>query len=265
MIGAGQTIRDVHGMPFIFLPTERVMIDGKEVEVKAFGMGKTEVTVEDYFRIMGREENQQATEYVLVTAECGRKDKVEDRQTTLEKLKKATVDGKKICKAEIKTETITTHAPSPPKGFDGPKQPMVDVDWHHAKRFCEKIGGSLPDENQWYRAALGPDKGYGITPKYPTNDGTLKCGVNAQCDTDGTIDVDDKKIPDDPFGFRHLTGNVSEWMINNAGRGNKRIRGGSWYDRYDWSLLADYRYYGRPVFHHYDLGFRCVVLPQHSL
>jgi len=202
MTGAGQTMRDVQGMPFICLPTERVMIYGKEVKVPAYCMAKTETTVKDYFRIMPQ-----------------------DRSVI-----------------------------QLPEGFDGSRQPMANVDWFHAKRFCEKIGGTLPTEDQWYRAVLGPRKGYGDVSYYATNDGTLKCGVNAQCDTGQTADVG--SFADGPFGFKDLTGNVWEWQID------KYSRGGSYDSDVRWGLRAGGRDIGPPGLSNISVGFRCAVPPQ---
>ncbi|MFH0800414.1 MAG: SUMF1/EgtB/PvdO family nonheme iron enzyme [Pseudomonadota bacterium] len=206
MTGAGETTRDVQGMPFICLPTERVVIDGKKIKVPAYCMGKTEVTIEDYFRLMP--------------------------------------EDKLIIEL--------------PEGFDGPRQPMVNVDWYHAKRFCEKIGGSLPDKTQWYRAALGPGKGYGRSQEYATNDSTLKCGVNAQCNADKTANVG--SFPDGPFGFKDLTGNVWEWMMD------QDVRGGAWngHGYGAWALRADYRLDDNPGYRLTYFGFRCVVPAQDS-
>lgn len=263
MIGAGEITRDVQtrnirGMPFICLPTERVMIKGEEVEVRAYCMNKTEVTVNDYYRIMP-DESQPVTEYVLITRECGKSEEVQDRQLSLGKLKKEpAVDGEKICMAKIEKETFkpdTDDRVTLLRDFAGPKQPMVNMNWSHAQRFCERIGGRLPSTNEWYRAALGPGKGYGNIPEYPTNDGTLKCGDNAQCDAAGTKDVG--SFPDGPFGFKDLAGNVAEWT-----EGKLFSHGGSWKNG-SFSLLGGNPLalgtYRKAFVRSDTVGFRCVV------
>jgi formylglycine-generating enzyme required for sulfatase activity len=43
-------------------------------------------------------------------------------------------------------------------GTDEPDRPVIGVSWHDAARFAERAGAALPDEEQWERAARGPQR-----------------------------------------------------------------------------------------------------------
>lgn len=104
--------------------------------------------------------------------------------------------------------------------------PVVSVTWHLAKAYCEWAGGRLPSEEEWERAARGPNG-----TKYPW----------------GNQDVDPSRANYDesllghptpagqypagasPEGVHDLAGNVWEWTSSEYAKGSGSLvwRGGS--------------------------------------
>ncbi|HSA58973.1 MAG TPA: hypothetical protein VLJ37_04740, partial [bacterium] len=73
-----------------------------------------------------------------------------------------------------------------------------------------------------------------------------------------TIDVDDPQYPDGPFGLRHKTGNVNEWVERNWGRrkwDQYGLRGGC-YDDGGMYLRVAWRGHPFPDICHKGFGFR---------
>jgi formylglycine-generating enzyme required for sulfatase activity len=109
------------------------------------------------------------------------------------------------------------------KNFDRDQQPVVDVNWYHAKGWTlAQTGLHLLTSAQWIWSARGGERNL----RYATATGALfgpdgrklaHFGLDQACggadrNEETTIDVDDPKYPDGPFGLRHKTGNVEEWV-----------------------------------------------------
>ena len=120
------------------------------------------------------------------------------------------------------------------KGFDGEGQPVVDVSWPHSKGWALSQGGLyLLTDAQWEWSAQGGERRL----EYATETGKLTgpkgrklahCSVKTE--EQSTIDVNDPRYADGPFGLRHKTGNVWEWVEKNpAEKYPYGLRGGSWY------------------------------------
>lgn len=141
----------------------------------------------------------------------------------------------------------------------GGKKPAVFARWGEAQSYCmsKYRGGDLPTERQWENACGGG--------RYCTASGELN-HQEAIYGADGPADVDgpgaDKRV--NRRGVQDMTGNVWEWMRDDAGDGYKCFRGGSWYSSYDWILRAGYRDDLHPGGRSDDVGFRCVAPPQDS-
>jgi formylglycine-generating enzyme required for sulfatase activity len=135
-----------------------------------------------------------------------------------------------------------------------PNWPVVNVTWHQATAYCEWAEGRLPTEEEWERAARGPN-----CTKYPW----------------GKEDIDPSRANYDESKIGHPTpvglypsgasaegacdmvGNVFEWTSSEWSRGSGTYvwRGGCFDDvrRY---ARSSFRYYSQPDGRLRSLGFR---------
>jgi formylglycine-generating enzyme required for sulfatase activity len=152
--------------------------------------------------------------------------------------------------------------------------PVSCLTWEEAGAYCAWIGGRLPSEAQWEKAARGSDY-----LKFPWGNEFDQTRCNSQeSDLDGPLAVGSYSPEgDSPFGLQDMAGNVWEWTrdwydieyYGKAPRDNpggpvggerRSLRGGSWYANYC-SVRTSYRYYDVPHGRSTGVGFRCVILP----
>jgi formylglycine-generating enzyme required for sulfatase activity len=161
-----------------------------------------------------------------------------------------------------------------PSFFKSATNPVENVDWDAASRFCvrltEKTGRAvcLPTEAQWEYACRG---GSAARFSFGDGDGGLALHGWYEVNSEGkTHPVGQKKA--NGWGLHDMHGNVWEWCADwygpygkeedvdpkGAGSGSSRVvRGGSWY-YYPWFCRSATRSNNYPVNRYSHLGFRVV-------
>ncbi len=158
--------------------------------------------------------------------------------------------------------------------YDNPiyaNYPIVGVSWDMAANYCTWIGGSLPTEAQWEKAARGV-----AGASYPWGSQEADCDLGNFAGCVGAL-TDVTKYADgaSPFGALDMAGNVFEWVndyygenyYNNAPTENPtgpesgefRVVRGSGFETGVEQSASAIRHPAGNAYHNRDLGFRCVV------
>ena len=192
-----------------------------------------------------------------------------------------------ITNAQYRTFITATGRPTPrghngeetwkEEDFNGDKQPVVGVTWFDAQAFAEWIGGSLPTEAQWERAARGTQ---GRIYPWGNNPPKARRHANFARRYNKTTPVGQFSKGSAPNGIADLAGNVWEWCLDEYNhtiynQGNKDvrkdplylsyrdvlkarvIRGGAW-DVGSAFLRSSLRFKYYPLDSTHTIGFRVV-------
>ncbi len=101
-----------------------------------------------------------------------------------------------------------------------PNLPVIHVNWHEAKAYCQWAGRRLPTEAEWeFAAAMGPKSSEYVMPsrkrRFPWGDASPSIDrVNMNWRNMGCIDVNALPDSDSAFGCRQMIGNVWEWTAS---------------------------------------------------
>lgn len=176
---------------------------------------------------------------------------------------------------------------------DRDAHPVNCVDWHQAKHYCERRGGSLPSEAQWEFAARGsdgrvyswgdalPSRGHmnGAGPEYlawRASKGLPAHGA-LYADDDGfvgTAPAGSLKDGATQHGLFDMAGNVFEWTADefrpyDGGAGEvppgpvrRVIRGGAFNSFQPQFADPALRFPQAEDAHTHGIGFRCVMAPR---
>ena len=167
--------------------------------------------------------------------------------------------------------------------LNGDTQPVVGVTWFDAQAFAEWIGGSLPTEAQWERAARGTE-----ARAYPWGDTPPKARQHANFARRYNRPMPVGQFPkgESPNGISDLAGNVWEWCLDeysltvyqrNSGGVSRNplnlrfrdvlrarvIRGGAW-DVGSAFLRSGLRFKFYPLDSTHTIGFR-VIRPRRKI
>ncbi len=150
--------------------------------------------------------------------------------------------------------------------------PVVGTTWDMAANYCAWIGGSLPSEAQWEKAARG--SGGNTYPWGSLPEASCALGNFAGC-IDATTDVTRYGDGASPYGALDMAGNVFEWVNDFYGEnyytsapaqdppgpdsGQYRVIRGSSFETDTEQAAVATRHFGGNAFHDRQTGFRCVV------
>lgn len=158
--------------------------------------------------------------------------------------------------------------------YDNPiyaNYPVVGISWDMAANYCKWIGGNLPTEAQWEKAARGVSGNL-----YPWGNQEPSCDLGNFSGCVGALtDATKYGAGASPYGALDMAGNVFEWVndfyganyYNSAPLQNPAgpesgemhvIRSNSYESDFEQAGSA-LRHYGGSAYHSRDLGFRCVV------
>jgi iron(II)-dependent oxidoreductase len=142
--------------------------------------------------------------------------------------------------------------------------PVVWVSWDDAMAYAEWIGGRLPTEMEWEKAARGTDgRVYPWGAQFdPNRANTWETGLHS------TAPIGSFPAGKSPYGLLDMAGNVAEWVADqfspypNArtllpeySRNLRVLRGGSWTFN-EYYSRATHRYPRAPNERHGSYGFR---------
>lgn len=158
-----------------------------------------------------------------------------------------------IDQSEITNEEFKEQFPSHHFRKGAAQHPITKVTWYQAKQYCEKVGGRLPTEAEWEKAARG-ERG----SVYPWGDRKPKKRPHPFYSGVVKKNVGSNKTDVSSYGIRDMAGSVWEWTDDPKGQ-LKIIRGGLWNQHLDFEYSKAFEKATIPPGERLSfLGFRCV-------
>lgn len=142
-------------------------------------------------------------------------------------------------------------------------QPVVNVNWQDAHRFCQTSGKRLPTESEWEKAYRGSN---GNIYPWPGDQFERNAARTVESGVQDPVSVYEPESDISTYGVMHLAGNVREWVDSDlvaypgsnyrVSAREKVIRGGSW-AKSKVDARGYIRHHSDPKYGWQDVGFRC--------
>lgn len=158
-----------------------------------------------------------------------------------------------IDQSEVTNEEFKEQFPNYRFRKGAAQHPITKVTWYQAKQYCEKVGGRLPTEPEWEKAARGE-----LGSVYPWGDHKPKKHPHPFYSGVVKKNVGSSKTDISSYGIHDMAGSVWEWTDDSKGP-LKIIRGGLWNHHLDFEYSKAFEKATIPPGERLSfLGFRCV-------